>query len=62
MEGHRPKRRKDKYNPYTITERNGFYFISFQDGQGTPHEIKITKALYSLFDAFELRDLSYSTK
>lgn len=59
MDGHRPKRRKDKYNPYTITERNGFYFISFQDGQGAPHEIKITKALYNLFDTFELRDLSY---
>jgi len=59
MDGHRPKRRKDKYNPYTITERNGCYFISFQDGQGEPQEIKITKTLYSLFDAFELRDLSY---
>lgn len=59
MDGHRPKRRKDKYNPYTITERNGCYFMSFQDGQCVLHEIKITKALYNLFDAFELWDLSY---
>lgn len=59
MDGHRPKRRKDKYNPYTITERNGCYFISFQDGQSVSHEIEITKTLYNLFDAFELRDLSY---
>ena len=59
MDGYRPKRRKDKYNPYTIIERNGCYFISFQDGQGEPYEIKITKTRYSLFDAFELRDLSY---
>lgn len=59
MDGHRPKRRKDKYNPYSITERNGFYFISFKDGQGAPHKIGITKTLYNLFDASELRDLSY---
>ena len=59
MDGYHPKRRKDKYNPYTITERNGCNFISFQDGQGMPHEIEITRALYNLFDAFELRDLSY---
>lgn len=59
MDGYRPKRRKDKYNPYTITERNGYNYISFQDGQGMSHEIEITKALYNLFDAFELHDLSY---
>ena len=58
-ETNRPKRRKDKYNPYTISERNGCYFISFQDGQGVQHEIEITKTLYDLFNAFELRDLSY---
>ncbi len=28
MEGNRPKRRKDKYNPYTICENNGHYYIS----------------------------------
>lgn len=27
MEGKRPKRRKDKYNPYTIYERNGHHFV-----------------------------------
>ena len=34
MEGNRPKRRKDKYNPYTIFEKDGQYYISFKDGQG----------------------------
>ena len=59
MDRHHPKRRKDKYNPYTITERNGYYFISFQDGQGALHKIGITRTLYDLFNDFELRDLSY---
>ena len=59
MDEHHPKRRKDKYNPYTIKEQSGCYFLSFQDGQGAPHELEITKALYDLFNAFELRDLSY---
>ena len=26
MEGNRPKRRKDKYNPYTIFEKDGQYY------------------------------------
>ncbi len=27
MEGNRPKRRKDKYNPYTIFEKDGQYYV-----------------------------------
>ncbi len=30
MEGNRPKRRKDKYNPYTIFEKDGQYYVSFK--------------------------------
>ena len=59
MDEHHPKRRKDKYNPYTIKEQSGHYLLSFQDGQRVPHEIEIPKALYDLFNDFELRDLSY---
>jgi RNA polymerase sigma-70 factor (ECF subfamily) len=59
MDDHHPKRRKDKYNPYTINEQGGCYFLLFQDGQSVPHELEIPKALYDLFNAFELRDLSY---
>ena len=50
MEGNRPKRRKDKYNPYTIFEK---------DGQGALHKFEISKALYDTFDSFELSDLVY---
>ena len=45
MDEKRPKRRKDKYNPYTLSEKEGRYFISFRDGQG-------------VIDGFELDDLS----
>ncbi len=59
MEGKRPKRRKDKYNPYTICEKNGHYYISFEDGQAVPHQLEIGKTLYEAFDSFELDDLVY---
>ena len=57
MEGKRPKRRKDKYNPYTIYEKNGYYFVSFEDGQKMSHILEISKVLYETFDSFELDDL-----
>jgi RNA polymerase sigma factor (sigma-70 family) len=59
MEGNRPKRRKDKYNPYTIFEKDGQYYISFKDGQGALHQLEISKVLYDTFDSFELSDLVY---
>ena len=59
MEGNRPKRRKDKYNPYTIFEKDGQYYVSFKDGQGVSHKLEISKALYDTFDSFELSDLVY---
>lgn len=57
MEGNHPKRRKDKYNPYTIYEKEGLYYISFKDGQGVLHKFEISKVLYDAFDSFELDDL-----
>lgn len=59
MKGNHPKRRKDKYNPYSICELEGRYYILFKDGQGTPHEFEISEKLFHTFDAFELEDLSY---
>ena len=59
MEGNRPKRRKDKYNPYTIFEKDGQYYVSFKDGQGVSHKLEISKVLYDTFDSFELSDLVY---
>lgn len=59
MKGKHPKRRRDKYNPYTIYELKGHYFISFKDGQGRRHEFEISKSIYQAFNAFELEDLKY---
>ena len=57
--GEHPKRRKDKYNPYSIYEMEGTYFVSFKDGQGALNRYEITKELYDAFNSFELEDLSY---
>lgn len=58
MDEKRPKRRKDKYNPYTLTEKEDKHFLSFQDGQGVLRELQITKELYEVLNRFELDDLS----
>lgn len=59
MEGRQPKRRKDKYNPYKIYEKNGRYYISFPDSVGMQKCLEIEKELYEEFNSFELQDLSY---
>lgn len=58
MDEKRPKRRKDKYNPYTLTEKEDKHFLSFRDGQGVLRELQITKELYEALNRFELDDLS----
>ena len=60
MDGNHPKRRKDKYNPYTIgTTEDGRHWLTFSDGQGNRHHFEISAAVYALFDSFELDDLSF---
>ena len=60
MDVSHPKRRKDKDNPYTISiSENGQLYVSFKDGQGVFHNLKIDKSLYTLFNRFELEDKSY---
>lgn len=59
MDEKRPKRRKDKYNPYSISKEDGRYFLFFKDGQGVPHHYEIDRPLFDLFDSFELEDISY---
>lgn len=59
MKGKHPKRRRDKYNPYHICEKDENYYIAFQDGQGVTYEVEIDRLLYDEFDRFELEDLSY---
>lgn len=56
MEQKRPKRRKDKYNPYTICRMNGKYYICFYNVQKEKICIEISKELYESFDSFELED------
>lgn len=60
MDGNHPKRRKDKYNPYTIgTTEDSRHWLTFLDGQGNRHHFEISAAVFTLFDSFELDDLSY---
>lgn len=59
MDGNHPKRRKDKDNPYTIYRTENGQYVSFKDGRGGLHNLKIDKPLYLLFDRFELEDKSY---
>ena len=60
MDGNHPKRRKDKYNPYTIgTTEDGRHWLTFSDGQDNRHHFEISAAVFALFDSFELDDLSY---
>ena len=60
MDENHPKRRKDKYNPYTIgTTEDGRHWLTFSDGQGGRHHFEISAAVFALFDSFELDDLSY---
>ena len=60
----RPKRRKDKDNPYEIfTTGLGtaqpHYFLSFVDSTGAEQCVEIDKALFDAFDRFELDDVSF---
>ncbi len=60
----RPKRRRDKDNPYEIftvgiQTENPHYYIRFRDSAAIEHCFEIDKELYAALDRFELDDLSY---
>ena len=60
----RPKRRKDKDNPYEIFTTGidtacPHFYLSFQDSNGTKRCMEIDKALFDVFDRFELDDVSF---
>ena len=59
MEGRQPKRRKDKYNPYEIYEKDGKYYVSFRNGEKEYKDLEIGKNLYEAFNTFELQDVSH---
>ena len=58
----RPKRRKDKDNPYTIIKVNNQYFISFKDNINVKRVIEVSKEVFNAFDKFELEDKSQMNK
>ena len=59
MEGRQPKRRKDKYNPYEIYEKDGKYYVSFHNGEKEYKDLEIGKNVYEAFNTFELQDVSH---
>ena len=59
----RPKRRKDKENPYTIftvgiSSDEPHFYLSFSDSEGIQQCLEVNKELYDMLDKFELEDLS----
>lgn len=54
----RPKRRKDKYNPYTLSTENKKYYVSFKDINGNLQKTEVDKSVFDAFDSFELDDIS----
>lgn len=54
----RPKRRKDKYNPYTLYTKAGRYYISFVDVNNNFQEIAVSQKVFESFNKFELEDIS----
>lgn len=56
-----PKRRKDKYNPYTITYKHTG-IIKFKDNNGKDTIVEISQEIYEEFNKFELVDISQMNK
>jgi len=53
------KRRKDKYNPYTLRFEEGVYKVEFKDSKGNNQVIEVNQNIYKAFNEFELKDLSH---
>lgn len=58
----RPKRRKNKDNPYVLEKEDDTYFVTFIDNQDRLHRIEIGIEVFDAFDRFELDDLSQMNK
>ncbi len=58
MEDSRPKRRKNKYNSYTLHKENGNYYISFSDVNGRKQTVQVNETIFTQFDEFERDDIS----
>ena len=60
----RPKRRKDRDNPYEIftvgiDTAHPHYYLAFRDSNGIEQCMEIDKTLFDTFDCFELDDISF---
>lgn len=63
----RPKRRRDKDNPYEIftvgiDTDTPHYYIRFRDGVSAEHCLEISRELFLALNQFELDDLSHLNK
>ena len=63
----RPKRRRDKDNPYEIftvgiDTDTSHYYIRFRDGVSAEHCLEISRELFLALNQFELDDLSHLNK
>ena len=54
----RPKRRKDKDNPYSLDFKENNYVISFKTVKNEYKEVKVSEEVFKAFDKFELEDIS----
>lgn len=54
----RPKRRKDKDNPYSLDFKENNYVVSFKTVKNEYKEVKVSEEVFKAFDKFELEDIS----
>ena len=54
----RPKRRKDKDNPYSLDFKGNNYVVSFKTVKNEYKEVKVSEEVFKAFDKFELEDIS----
>ena len=56
----RPKRRKDKDNPYKLDFNNeeNSYIVCFKNIRNEYQEVKVSEEVFKEFDKFELEDIS----
>ena len=56
----KPKRRKDKNNPYTLDFNNekNIYTITFKDNKKQLQTVEVSKDIFEAFNKFELEDIS----
>lgn len=52
----KPKRRRDKYNPYYLDTNNSEYFVKFKNISSRYNKVKINKEIYEEMNKFELED------